>query len=49
VKLEKRIAPRHRVSKAGTIESGGGAIDRTVRNLSNVGAVDFRACLNRAA
>jgi len=35
---EKRIAPRHRVLKAGTMEFGGGAIDCTVRNLSNTGA-----------
>jgi hypothetical protein len=36
---EKRIAPRHRVLKAGTIEFGGGAIDCTVRNMSNTGAM----------
>ena len=35
---EKRAAPRHRVLKAGTIEFGGGAIDCTVRNVSNIGA-----------
>ncbi|SDS08462.1 PilZ domain-containing protein [Bradyrhizobium canariense] len=35
---EKRVAPRHRVLKAGTIEFGGGAIDCTVRNVSHVGA-----------
>jgi hypothetical protein len=35
---EKRIARRHRVLKAGMIEFGGGAIDCTVRNLSNTGA-----------
>ena len=35
---EKRIAPRHRVLKAGTIEFGGGAIDCTVRNLSDTGS-----------
>jgi len=35
---EHRIAPRHRVLKAGTIEFGGGAIDCTVRNLSASGA-----------
>ena len=35
---ETRIAPRHRVLKAGTIEFGGGAIDCTVRNLSQTGA-----------
>ncbi len=36
--VEKRVAPRHRVLKAGTIEFGGGAIDCTVRNVSNAGA-----------
>jgi hypothetical protein len=36
---EKRIAPRHRVLKAGTIEFGGGAIDCTVRNMSSTGAL----------
>lgn len=35
---EHRIAPRHRVLKAGTIEFGGGAIDCTARNLSETGA-----------
>ena len=35
---ENRIAPRHRVLKAGTIEFGGSAIDCTVRNLSETGA-----------
>lgn len=35
---ENRIAPRHRVLKAATIEFGGGAIDCTVRNLSPIGA-----------
>jgi PilZ domain len=35
---ESRAAPRHRVLKAGTIEFGGGAIDCTIRNLSNAGA-----------
>lgn len=35
---EHRIAPRKRVLKAGTIEFGGGAIDCTVRNLSETGA-----------
>jgi hypothetical protein len=35
---ESRIAPRHRVLKAGTIEFGGGAIDCTVRNVSATGA-----------
>ena len=35
---EHRIATRHRVLKAGSIEFGGGAIDCTVRNLSATGA-----------
>jgi hypothetical protein len=36
---EKRIAPRNRVLKAGSISlSGGGAIDCTVRNMSSTGA-----------
>jgi hypothetical protein len=35
---ENRVAARHRVLKAGTIEFGGGAIDCTVRNVSNTGA-----------
>jgi hypothetical protein len=35
---EHRIATRHRVLKAGTIEFGGGAIDCTVRNVSETGA-----------
>jgi hypothetical protein len=35
---KKRIAPRHRVFKAGTIEFGGEAIDCTIRNMSNTGA-----------
>ena len=35
---EHRIATRHRVLKAGTIEFGGGAIDCTVRNVSDTGA-----------
>jgi hypothetical protein len=35
---EHRIAQRHRVLKAGTIEFGGGAIDCTVRNVSDTGA-----------
>jgi hypothetical protein len=35
---ETRRAPRHRVLKAGTIEFGGGAIDCTIRNLSDTGA-----------
>jgi hypothetical protein len=35
---EHRVAPRHRVLKAGTIEFSGSAIDCTVRNLSETGA-----------
>ncbi|MGO9359264.1 MAG: PilZ domain-containing protein [Xanthobacteraceae bacterium] len=35
---EHRIAPRHRVLKAATISFGGGAIDCTIRNLSETGA-----------
>ena len=35
---ERRNQSRHRVLKAGTIEFGGGAIDCTVRNFSNIGA-----------
>lgn len=36
---EKRIAPRHRVLKAGTVAiAGGGVIDCTVRNMSESGA-----------
>ena len=34
---DHRIAPRHRVLKAGTIEFGGG-IDCVVRNISDTGA-----------
>jgi hypothetical protein len=36
--VETRIAPRHHVSKAGTIEFVGGKIDCVVRNLSVTGA-----------
>ena len=37
--VETRTAPRHRVSKAGTIKFvGGGPIDCLVRNLSITGA-----------
>jgi hypothetical protein len=36
--VETRIAPRHRVMKAGTIEFGSSAIDCLVRNLSVTGA-----------
>ncbi|WP_024342609.1 PilZ domain-containing protein [Bradyrhizobium japonicum] len=35
---EHRAAPRHRIFKAGTIEFGGGAIDCTVKNISEIGA-----------
>jgi hypothetical protein len=35
---ERRDKSRHRVLKAGTIEFGGGGIDCTVRNYSEVGA-----------
>ena len=35
---EHRAAPRQRRLKAGTISFGGGAIDCTVRNLSDTGA-----------
>jgi PilZ domain len=35
---EHRIAPRHRILKAGTISFGGAAIDCTVRNISDTGA-----------
>jgi len=33
-----RIAPRHRVLKAGSIEFNGGVIDCTIRNVSDTGA-----------
>jgi hypothetical protein len=33
-----RLAPRRRVLKAGSIQFGGGAIDCTVRNVSETGA-----------
>ena len=36
--VETRIAPRHRVSKAATIEFVGDAINCMVRNLSLTGA-----------
>ena len=36
--VETRIAPRYRASKTATIESGDGAIDCTVRDLSITGA-----------
>jgi PilZ domain len=35
---EHRIATRRRVLKSGKIEFGGGAIDCTIRNLSDTGA-----------
>jgi len=35
---ESRISQRHRTLKAGSISSGGDAIDCTVRNLSEAGA-----------
>jgi PilZ domain len=35
---QKRIAQRHRVLKAGTIEFNGGGIDCTLRNVSETGA-----------
>ena len=35
---ETRTAPRRRMLKAGTIEFGGGAIDCTVRDISETGA-----------
>ena len=37
--VETRIAVRHRVLKAATIEFGGIAIDCTIRNLSTTGAL----------
>lgn len=36
---DKRSTLRHRVLKAATISFGGGAISRTVRNLSDGGAL----------
>ncbi|HET7885269.1 MAG TPA: PilZ domain-containing protein [Bradyrhizobium sp.] len=35
---EHRVAARHRVLKGAKIEFGGGAIDCTIRNLSDTGA-----------
>jgi PilZ domain len=35
---EHRVKPRRRVLKAGSISFGGGAIDCTVRNISDAGA-----------
>jgi hypothetical protein len=35
---ESRRAPRHIVLKAGTVKSGGAAVDCLVRNLSKTGA-----------
>jgi hypothetical protein len=37
--VETRIATRHRVQKAATIEFGGVEVDCTVRNLSTTGAL----------
>jgi hypothetical protein len=37
--MENRIDRRRRVLRAGTIEFAGGAIDCTVRNLSDTGAM----------
>jgi hypothetical protein len=36
--MEVWITPRRRVLKAGPIELGGGAVDCTLRNISNTGA-----------
>ena len=36
--MKPRIAPRKRILKAGTISFGGGAIDCTIRNISETGA-----------
>jgi hypothetical protein len=35
---ERRIVPRRRILKGGSISFGGGAIDCTVRNISDAGA-----------
>jgi hypothetical protein len=35
---DERVAPRRRTLKTGTIEFGGGIIDCTISNLSDVGA-----------
>jgi len=35
---ENRIATRHRVLKGGRMHFGGGAIDCTIRNISDTGA-----------
>jgi PilZ domain len=35
---ERRVIPRRRVLKTGSITVGGGAIDCTVRNISDAGA-----------
>lgn len=35
---EQRAAPRRRILKGATIEFGGGAIDCTIRNISDLGA-----------
>jgi len=39
--IEKRVFPRHRVLKAGTIEFDGGAINCMVRNMSNTNGRGF--------
>lgn len=37
--IERRVSPRHRVLKRGTLAfPGGGAVDCTVRNISSSGA-----------
>jgi hypothetical protein len=36
--IERRATPRHNVSRAGTIEFAGGAINCTIRNISPIGA-----------
>jgi hypothetical protein len=45
---EKRIAPRHRILQAGSIEfSGGGTIGCVVKNLSATGAaLEFESTLD---
>jgi hypothetical protein len=35
---ERRVTPRHRVFKAGTIEFDGAGVDCTIRNMSPIGA-----------
>jgi hypothetical protein len=36
--MDKRVTPRQRVLKAGTIEFNGGGLSCMVRNMSNTGA-----------